>query len=117
MLSRACYRRGRWRLRSLCCSRKAIQHGLLEGEQLLHARPRLDALEMRGTVWKPGVIDAKLHAAPQAPEEVRVGGSEMVEEEFATFEHAVGDFVGFEQHRLGRSAHAFVRPCHVANAR
>src|SRR5262245_35118003 len=85
-------------------ARKLREDRFLKREHLLHARPRLHALEMRHAVWKSGVVDVKLHAAPQAPEEVRVGGGEMVEKEFAVSEQVVGDFVGFKQHRLGRSA-------------
>ena len=44
---------------------KRLFHLLLEGEQLLHARAALDALEMRRAVRESGDVDAELGGAAQ----------------------------------------------------
>jgi len=94
---------------------KAIEYGFLEIENLLHAPPRLHALEMRRAVWKTAVVGVELHATAQAPEKVRIGGREMVEEKFAALKHIVGNPVGFEEHLFGGPAHAFIGTRHIAN--
>jgi hypothetical protein len=93
---------------------KAIKHGFLEIENLLHAPPRLHALEMSRAVWKTAVAGVELDATAQAPEKMRIGGREMVEKEFAARKHIVGNPVGFEEHLFGGPAHAFIGTRYIA---
>ncbi len=58
---------------------KPFIHFFLVGEQLLDARALLHALEMRGDVGEARDVHAQLGGAAAAPEEMRVGGGEMVE--------------------------------------
>src|SRR5262245_13808420 len=75
------------------------------GDNLLRARPAADALKVRHAIREPGKVELELRRAAEAPEEVRVGGREMIEEEFAPSEEIVRDLEVLEQHVGGELAH------------
>src|SRR5262245_21071689 len=78
------------------CLRELRQHLLLVVEHLLHAPTALHALEVRIAVLEPGDVELEGRRAPEAPEEIRIDGSEMAEEPFAPGEHAISDREVFE---------------------
>src|SRR5262249_43952933 len=94
--------------RALCRLGKFLQHGFFVSERLLHARAALHVLEMRNAIRKARRIDIELHAAPNAPEEMRVRGGEMIEEELPPFEHVVGNLIALKQKLFREAAYALV---------
>src|SRR6516164_6064578 len=71
--------------------REGGQHLPLVGQQFLHARPLLHALEVGHAVLELGKIEVELSASPKAPKEVRIDSGEMVEEPFAIAKLVIHD--------------------------
>src|SRR5262245_2410829 len=77
--------------------REVLLDRLLEGQQLLDARPLQHSLEMRAAVPELRQIELELPRSPLTPEEMRIRRREVIEEEIAICQKVIGDLEQLEQ--------------------
>ena len=84
-------------------------HRFLMCEALLNTGTLLQTLKVSLAVLVLGKIELELCTAAEAPEEMRVRGSEVVEKILTASEEIVGDLIVFIELTRGQLSHALVR--------
>jgi hypothetical protein len=76
---------------------KVVLYRCLECQKLLYAGPLFQALKVCDAVLEAREIDLELPRTPLAPEEVRIGRREVIEEEITAAQKIIGNLEQLHQ--------------------